>query len=107
MWASRFDLIAIALMNMADWVKTLLEESSEVSHAVEDTDRLPKSDWTAQHQQTLESVQKFKERLKAFGADDDLVDETLHFYHGLEEADLCTSPQETLKKTQRIPTRFH
>ena len=26
MWASRFDLIAIALMNMADWVKTLLEE---------------------------------------------------------------------------------
>ena len=26
MWANRFDLIAIALMNMADWVKALLEE---------------------------------------------------------------------------------
>ena len=35
MWASRFDLIAIALMNMADWVKTLLEESDKSSTDVE------------------------------------------------------------------------
>ena len=54
------------------------------------------SDWTQQHQQTLESVQEFKERLKAFGADDDLVDETLHFYQGIEESELSTSPRETL-----------
>ena len=29
MWASRFDVIAIALMNMADWVQVLLAEFSE------------------------------------------------------------------------------
>ena len=38
MWASRFDLIAIALMNMADWVKTLLEVESEVSPAEDEPD---------------------------------------------------------------------
>ena len=64
------------------------------------------SDWTQQHQQTLESVQKFKEKLKAFGASDDLVDDSLHFYHGLEEADLCTSPQETLKKLNEFLQGF-
>ena len=53
-------------------------------------------DWTQQHQQTLESVQAFKERLKAFGADDDLVDETLHFYQGIAESELSTSSRETL-----------
>ena len=64
------------------------------------------SDWTAQHQQTLESVQKFKERLKAFGASDDLVDETLFFYHGLEESELSTSPQETLKQLNEFLQGF-
>ena len=64
------------------------------------------SDSTQQHQQTLESIQKFKERLKAFGAPDDLVDETLHFYHGFEEAELSTRPQETLKQLNEFLQGF-
>ena len=190
MWASRFDLIAIALMNMADWVKTLLEVESEVSPAEDEPDmnalwdafnkRYPKwkakyaesgykendliqasteaemldalrvyreteserkgmptadevkdmtdlmsqqsypfarclrdllrakgiSDWTQQYQQTLESVQKFKEKLKAFGAPDDLVDDSLHFYQGIEETELSTRPQETLKQLNEFLQGF-
>ena len=64
------------------------------------------SDWTQQHQQTLESVQHFRDRLKAFGAPDDLVDETLHFYHGFEEAELSTRPQETLKQLNEFLQGF-
>ncbi len=64
------------------------------------------SDWTQQHQQTLESVQKFKERLREFGAPDDLVDDSLHFYQGIEEAKLSTSPQETLKQLNEFLQDF-
>ena len=64
------------------------------------------SDWTAQHQQTLESVQKFKEKLKAFGASDDLVDDSLHFYNGIEESELSTSSQETLKQLNEFLQGF-
>ena len=64
------------------------------------------SDWTQQYQQTLESVQKFKEKLKAFGAPDDLVDDSLHFYQGIEETELSTRPQETLKQLNEFLQGF-
>ena len=64
------------------------------------------SDWTQQYQQTLESVQHFRDRLKAFGAPDDLVDDSLHFYNGIEESELSTSSQETLKKLNEFLQGF-
>ena len=97
MWASRFDVIAIALMNMeTDWVQTLLEESSEV----EDTDLLPKNDWkTPQYEHTLTVIEKLKAGLKKFHVIDieEFVDDILHFYNGIGVSELSTSPEEMLK----------
>ena len=102
-WRELLGKIRKGLEDNADWVTALLSRETSVteSNAVPEV-----SDWTQQYQQTLESVQKFKERLKAFGASDDLVDETLFFYHGLEEADLSTSPQETLKQLNEFLQGF-
>ena len=44
----------------------------------------------------MESIQKFDAKLKGFGVHEELVCDTLHFYYGIERADLSETPQETL-----------
>lgn len=93
MWANRFDMIAIALMNTTGWVKALLAESEA------DTDLLPKSGWATQHEHTLVAIERLKDTLKKFHVIDidECVDDILMFYNGVELSDLSTSPEETLK----------
>ena len=44
----------------------------------------------------MESIEKFDARLKEFGAHEELVCDSLHFYYGIQRADLSETPQETL-----------
>ena len=44
----------------------------------------------------MESIEKFDARLKALGAHEELVCDSLHFYYGIQRADLSETPQETL-----------
>jgi len=83
MWASRFDVIATALMNMADWVKVWLAEFSE----------------TTQHKQTRVAVEKLKTGLKKAHVIDSeaFADDILQFYTGVDLSELSTSSQETLE----------
>ena len=59
MWASRFDLIAIALMNMVDWVKTLLESSENFDKPEPEPQQEPDPEQIQQKHQ--EHVQRLKE----------------------------------------------
>ena len=95
-WCEVLGKIQKDLDNNAPWIEALIADTPSPSE----------SDSTQQYQQTLESVQKFKEKLKAFGAPDDLVDDSLHFYQGIEETELSTRPQETLKQLNEFLQGF-
>ena len=94
-WCEVLSQIQNDLDNNASWIETL---GSVDDTEVASDDAPEQSDLEKQYQQTFESVQKFRERLKEFGVSDDLVGDALYFYHGIEETDLRTSPQETLQQ---------
>ena len=54
----------------------------------------------------MPAVAKFDAKLKAFGAHEDLVCDTLHFHYGIERADLSEASQETLINISKFIESF-
>ena len=76
---------------------TETEKSSD--EQVEEKNEHPEKDHPSPLENTMsemESIQKFDAKLKALGAHEELVCDSLHFYYGIERADLSETPQETL-----------